>query len=143
MEVSEILGALRDYEAELGDMLGRFTRNRDGLHIDRQDHYRLRILTTELIDILRDHVPGSRQHTVLIMNSYNDGISNFSGSSSYASVEEIRGVVTAVITRVERNKSLFSGQDGLVTWTDERKRLLDAIDRIIERFHLVAKQTSQ
>jgi hypothetical protein len=79
----EILAALREYHSELGALLGRFTRTRDGIHIASQDNYRLRAIVTELIDVLRDHVPGSAQHIDLLANSYNEGVSNWLRSSSY------------------------------------------------------------
>ena len=77
------------------------------MYIASQDNFRLRTIKTELLDLLRDHVPGSEQHIRLIVRSYNAGIANFYNSSSYASVEAIRSDVAAVITRIERNKSLF------------------------------------
>ena len=106
MTPDDVLAALKAYYLELREILDRFTSDSRGIHIERQDNYRLRTIVTELIDLLRDHVPGSGQHIQLIANSYNEGI-GFYQSSSYSSVEEIRGVVAAVITRVERNKSLF------------------------------------
>lgn len=140
MTPDEILTALRSYESELGEILGRFTRNRDGIHIAQPDNYRLRTIVTELIDLLHDHVPGSGQHIRLVANSYNEGVGNMYRSSSYASVEEVRGVVSAVITRIERNKSLFASAPGPVSISDDEKTLLDALDRTVLRFHAVAVQ---
>lgn len=137
MTPDEIIKALKDYESELEGMLARFTRNRDGIHIASQDNYRLRGVVTEVIDLLKDHVPGSEQHVRLIANSYNEGISNFLSSSSYASVEEIRTAVGAVITRIERSPGLFTAA---VAAGPEEGKLLDALDRIVRRFHAVAVQ---
>lgn len=140
MTPDDILTALKNYETEVGQILSRFTRNHDGIHIALPDNYRLRTIVTELIDLLRDHVPGSAQHIRLIANSYNDGVSNMYRTSSYASVEEVRGVISAVVTRIERNKSLFAEPTGPVSVTDSARILLDAIDRIVLRFHAVAVQ---
>lgn len=123
MTPDEILAALASYNVELGEILRRFTRDRDGFHIASHDNYRLRTIATELIDLLRDHVPGSGQHIGLIADSYNDGVSNFFHSSSYASVEEIRGVVTAVSTRIERNKSLFAESNGPIAAGPDQREL--------------------
>ncbi|MBB3014029.1 hypothetical protein [Cupriavidus alkaliphilus] len=139
MSPDDILSALKSYQSELSEILGRFTRNRDGIYIDRQDNFRFRAIVTETIDLLRDHVPGSALHIRQLVNSYNEGSSNWTNSSSYASVEEIRSVIGASITRIERNKSLLSAT-GLVTIGESEGKLLDALDRIILRFHAVAVQ---
>lgn len=140
MTPDEILTALNGYHAELGAILGRFTRNRDGIHIDRQDNYRLRSIVTEVVDLLRDHVPGSAQHIQMLANSYNEGFSNWLHSSSYASAEEIRGAIGAVITRIERNKGLFAAAMAPIDAGPNESKLLDALDRIVLRFHAVAVQ---
>ncbi len=140
MTPDSILEALNAYAAELAGVLQRFTRDRSGIHIDRQDNYRLRTIVTEAIDLLRDHVPGSAQHIRMIANSYNEGMSNMYHSASYACVEEIRGVVAAVITRIERNKSLFTEAVGMVSPGENGQRLLDELDQTILRFHAVAVQ---
>jgi hypothetical protein len=140
MKPDQIIEALGEHRDELGAILGRFTRNRDGIHINQDDNYRLRGLVTELIDLLKDHVPGSGQHISLIANSYNEGISNWLNSSSYASVEEIRSVVGAVITRIERNPALFEAAPGPINTNPDEGVLLDSLDRIVRRFHGVAVQ---
>ncbi|WP_241117094.1 hypothetical protein [Achromobacter xylosoxidans] len=140
MSPDAILEALEAYNTELSDVLGRFSRTRNGWHIDAQDNYRLRTIVTELLDLLRDHIPGSVQHMDLIASSYNEGVSNMFGSASYACVEEIRAVVQAVITRILRNKGLFDNAAGPVSMDTDLKRLLDELDRIMLRFHAVAQQ---
>lgn len=140
MTPESILEALNAYATELAGILHRFTRDRNGIHIDSQDNYRLRTIVTEVIDLLRDHVPGSRQHISMIANSYNDGMSNMYRSASYACVEEIRGAVAAVITRIDRNKNLFVEAVGPVSASKIGQRLLDELDQTILRFHAVAVQ---
>lgn len=140
MKASEVLVALEQYNVELAAILGRFTRTRERISIDSQDNYRLRTITTELVDLLHDHVPGSAQHIRQIANSYNEGVSNFYNSSSYASVEEISGVVSAVITRIERNPTLFTESRGLIESGHAQHKLLDALDELVLRFHAVAVQ---
>lgn len=140
MQASEVLIALEKYKVELAAINGRFTRTRERISIDSQDNHRLRTITTELVDLLRDHVPGSAQHIRLVEHSYNEGVSNFYNSSSYTSVEELRGIVTAVITRIERNPTLFAEANGLIESRPNQRKLLDALDELVLRFHAVAVQ---
>lgn len=140
MTPDEIIAALNGYHDEVGAMLGRFTRTRDGIHIDSQDNYRLRSLVTEVIDVLHDHVPGSAQHIRMLANAYNEGVSNWLNSSSYASAEQIRGSIGAVITRIERNKGLFDASTAPIEAGPTESKLLDSLDRIVLRFHAVAVQ---
>lgn len=140
MEAKKIITVLQAYEVELDAILSRFTRTRERISIDSQDNFRLRILTTEIIDLLKDHVPGSAQHIRMIANSYNQGYGNFYRSSSYASVQEIRGFVAAVITRIERNPTIFSDSSGPLALHTNDRNLLDALDTLIWRFHAVAVQ---
>ena len=140
MQPEAILAALKEYESELSAILGRFTRTRDRIAIERNDNSRLRTITTELVDLLRDHVPGSAQHIRMIANSYNEGVSNFYQSSSFASVEEIRGMVSAVVTRIERNPALFAESVNPVGTGPDQRKLLEAIDQIVLRFHAVVIQ---
>lgn len=138
-----ILEALNEYASELAGVLQRFTRGRVGTHIDQEDNYRLRTIVTEMIDLLRDHVPGSALHIRMITNSYEEGISNMYRLASKACVKEIRGVVEAVITRIDRNKSLFTQAEGTVAPGENSQRLLDELDQTIIRFHAVAVQLRQ
>jgi hypothetical protein len=140
MLVKEITTLLREYEKELSAILGRFTKTRDRIAIDMQDNYRLRALTTELIDLLQDHVPGSAQHIHQIVTCYNAGYGDFYQSSSYASVEEISGIVGAVIKRIERNPTLFAKAPVHTEGKPDEGKLLDALNTIILRFHAVASQ---
>lgn len=140
MAPEEIINALTTYLAELGDILARFSHTRTGVHIERQDNYRFRTIVTELLDLLRDHVPGSRQHIQLVSSAYNEGVSNIYRTASYASVEEIRSTVSAVLTRIERNKNLFVGASGPVSIAESERKLVDALDQLILRFHAVAVQ---
>lgn len=139
MRPEEIVDALRSYETELKAILSRFKHTPKSVSIDSDDNYRLRALVTEFIDLLSDHVPGSASHIRKATNYYNQGIANFIHSSSYASVKEILGVVSAVITRIERNPALFTAT-GPIDASLGEKKLLDALDQIILRFHAVAVQ---
>lgn len=140
MTPDEIISVLKGYEAELRAILARFTRNREGIHIESQDNFRMRDLTIEVIDLLRDHVMGSSQHIRLVENSYDEGVSNFLHSSSYASVEEILSVVLAVITRIERNKPFFVQSTAPLSSGSDQRMLFDGLDQLVLRFHAVVVQ---
>lgn len=140
MEPQAVLDSLQKYKAEVEAILARFSHTRDRIAIDQEDNYRFRTIVTELIDLLRDHVPGSASHIRMIANYYNQGIANFYESSSYASVKEIIGSISAVITRIERNPGLFAQATGPIETSLDERRLLDALDQIVLRFHAVAVQ---
>lgn len=140
MERVAILEALNNYRGDAEAILSRFTRTRDRIAIDQEDNYRLRMIVTELADLLRDHVPGSAAHVHMILNYYNQGVSNFYNSSSYASVKEVIGAISAVITRIERNPGLFAQSAGPIDTSLDQRKLLDILDQIVFRFHAVAVQ---
>jgi hypothetical protein len=143
MNKEQIINTLDQYIEELAGILGRFTKTSDALHIDIQDGYRLREIATELVDFIGDHIPNSKHHSNMIANYYNQGITNWLGSSSYASVEQIKGVVNSVKTRIERNPSLLDSIQGKITVDDEEKKRFDGIEIITERFHAVVMQLRQ
>jgi hypothetical protein len=103
----------------------------------------MREIATELVDFINDHIPNSAHHASMVASYYNQGISNWLGSSSYASVEEIRGVVKSLKTRIERNPSLFESVTGEITVGSEEKKRFDGIEVIANRFHAVVMQLRQ
>jgi len=143
MEIEKVISILNDYYDELGQILGRFTKTRDGTHIDQQDSYRMREITTELVDFISDHIPNSKHHSASIANYYNQGISNWLGSSSYSSVEEIRGAVKSLKVRIKRNPSLFESESGEIAIDDEEQFKFNGINTIANRFHAVVMQLRQ
>lgn len=140
MEPSSVLEALNKYRAESEAILSRFTHTRDRIAINQEDNYRFRTIVTELADLLRDHVPGSAAHIRMIVNYYNQGVANFYNSSSYASVKEVIGAISAITTRIERNPSLFAQSTGPIDPSLDQRKLLDALDQIVVKFHAVAVQ---
>jgi len=142
MDKDQVLQTLEKYVEELGGILSRFTKTRDGLHIDIQDGYRFREIATELIDFINDHIPHSTHHASMVANYYNEG-QNWLGSSSYSSVEAVRGVVKSLKTRIERNPSLFESIKGQISVGSEDKKRFDGIEIIANRFHVVVMQLRQ
>lgn len=139
MNVKEILDTLKNYERELEGIIGRFSKSTHGVLIDSDDGYRLREIVAELGDLISDHIPDSGHYSNNIGNSYVEGISNFSGSPSYASVQEIVAVVRALTVRIDRNPSLFVPKKGIDGFEDK----LAGIDIIANRFHAVVMQIRQ
>lgn len=143
MNREQVLQTLDQYAKEIGGILSRFTKTRDSLDISKQDESRMREIATELIDFINDHIPNSTHHASMIANYYNQGISNWLRSSSYASVEEIGGVVKSLKKRIERNPTLFESVAGEITVGDEEKKRFDGIEVIANRFHAVVMQLRQ
>lgn len=140
MEPAAVLEALNKYRVDCETILSRFTHARDRIAINQEDNYRFRTIVTELADLLRDHVPGSAAHIRMIVNYYNQGVANFYSSSSYASVKEVIGAISAVITRIERNPGLFAQSTGPIDASIDQRKLLDVLDQIVLKFHAVAVQ---
>lgn len=106
MDANTIIAELKRYEGELTAILGRFTRTRDGIHIDRGDDPRFRQYARELVDLFNDSL-GRNSYSAQIASEFNQGVSNFVGAPSFKSVENIIAVVRAALTRLERNPELL------------------------------------
>ena len=143
MEVKQVIDILTQYNDELTGVLSRFTRNSNGLYIEHEDNFRIRQIATELVDLITDHIPNSRHHSAAIANYYNQGIANWLNTSSYASVEEIRGVVNSLKIRIERNPELFKNESGEIVVDNDEKFRFNGIDIIANRFHAVVMQLRQ
>jgi hypothetical protein len=61
MQQNEMIATLERYKRELKDILLRFKKDRDGIHIDPKDDARFREIALELRDLFDDaFVDGSR-----------------------------------------------------------------------------------
>lgn len=140
MDSQAILAALHAYQSEAEEILANFTRTRERVVITQDDNHRFRAIVMELVDLLRDHVPGSASHVRMIANYYSQGIGNFYQSSSYASVKEVIGSICAIIKRIERNPALFAQPTGPIDVSLDQQKLLDALDQVVLKFHAVAVQ---
>lgn len=76
----------------------------------------------------------------MVVEHYNYGITNWLHSSSYSSVKEIKGLVISLKTRIKRNPKLFENDEGQIILSDDTKFKFQAINLIINRFHLVTRQ---
>lgn len=106
MDAETIIAELKRYESDLNGILSRFTRTRDGIHIGHGDDPLFRQYVRELIDLFND-VLGRNSYSTQIVAEFTDGVSNFIGSPSVKSVENILSVVRASLTRLVRNPDLL------------------------------------
>ena len=74
-----MIAALEAYEAELGAILARFTKSRDGIYINSDDDFRFREIVLQLRDLFDDEFVNARGHSQPLISYFNDSISNFSG----------------------------------------------------------------
>jgi hypothetical protein len=143
MDRDQALKILNEYVEELGGILSRFTKTSDGLYIDIQDGHRMREIATQLMDFINDHIPNSTHYSSMVSTYYNEGINNWLNSSSYASVEDIRGLVRSLITRIDRNPSFFDSRPSKIFDASDGKKKYDGIEVITNRFHAVVMQLRQ
>ena len=109
MENSSFVDSLSEYKNLFHNILSRFKRTSDGIHIQMDDDPVYRQCVIELNDLFNDAL-GNNQYSNLIVNYYQDGISNFYQRPSYKSVENIIGVLGAAITRFKRNPQLLENR---------------------------------
>ncbi len=137
MDIETVKKTLKQYVSELDSIVSRFTKNRNGIHINRDDDYRMREIATELYDFINDHIPRSVRHAKRVVEYYSQG-TYYSGTCSFNGVKNIQGVIKSLITRIERNADLFSEVDEVIA--GDIKRKIGSIDLIVGRFHLVVRQ---
>lgn len=139
MTQDEFVNTLERYSAELTIMLGRYTKSHSGMYMAQGDEGRFREIGVELIDLFRDELVDGLHHAKIAADYFNESTRNYIGSPSYRGVENVRGVVSAVLARVKRSPAcLRSAQVTAGTATASER--VEALYRIGERFHLVAKQ---
>jgi hypothetical protein len=121
MDVEAALDFLRKYESELDGILSRFSRTRDGIHIAHDDSPRFEQMVVEIRDFY-DDVLGANSYSSMTVSAFNEGVSNFTGSPSFNSVQRVKGIASSVITRLERNPELLNESNtrsALATVTQE------------------------
>ena len=110
MTPDRALERLHAYEQELHGIRSRFRHTRDSVHIADGDDGRLQQMVIELRDLFNDLL-GKNSYSSMVVTAYNEGVSNFFNSPSFNSVEKIRGVVSAAITRIRENPSILTVSD--------------------------------
>jgi predicted nucleotide-binding protein len=102
-----IVCEVKRYETEFANILSRFSRGRDGIHIGDGDDPLVRQYVRELIDLFSDAL-GRNAYSQQIADEFNYGISNYIGTPSYKSVENILAIVRAALTRFTRDPGLLA-----------------------------------
>ncbi|SPD66647.1 conserved protein of unknown function (plasmid) [Cupriavidus taiwanensis] len=139
MKQDQFIVTLEGYASELNEMLARFKKTREGLYMGDGDEGRFREIALELIDLFKDELVDGLHHARIVANYFNDSTQNYLGSPSYRGVENLRGVVNAVLSRVCRSPAALRDAQAEVGTPSEPQRV-EALYRIGERFHLVARQ---
>jgi len=106
MKPDQFISELESYAEKLSVILMQFTRKPGDYHIQRDDDPIFRAIVFELIDLLNDEL-GINKHAKQINNLYCEGISNFTQSPSFKSIEDINTIVNVVTTRIKRNPGLL------------------------------------
>ena len=106
MTLERALERLAAYESELAAIQSRFRRSRDSIHIGEGDDGRLHRMVLELRDLFQDLL-GQNSYSSMVVSEYNQGVSNFFNSPSFNSVEKIKGIVSAAITRIRENPPIL------------------------------------
>ena len=87
---------------EMGGILSRFKRDRDGVWVADGDQATFTGLVLEASDILSQALGTDNSFRFLLEQARLEGISNFTGSQSYHSVEESIGILRSAATTIRR-----------------------------------------
>jgi hypothetical protein len=138
MQQDEMIAALQRYKRELEDILSRFKRDRDGIHIQPNDDARFREMALELRDLFDDAFVDGRRHSQPLLVYFNESISNFTNSPSYRGVENVKGVVTSALARVQRNPLVLknAAMEARANGTKDPEFVVT----LAERLHTVVRQ---
>lgn len=139
MTQDEFILTLEKYSEELSGILSRFVKTRESLSIAQDDHRRFSEIGVELIDLFRDELIDGLHHARITADYFNDATRNYYGTPSFRGVENVRSVVNAVLTRVRRSAACLKSAQTSRGATSAPERV-EALFRIGDRFHLVAKQ---
>ncbi|MFZ0372213.1 MAG: hypothetical protein WBE25_07650 [Xanthobacteraceae bacterium] len=138
MQQNQIIVTLERYKRELDEILSRFNKDRDGIHNRPNDDARFREIALELRDLFDDTFVDGRRHSEPLTAYFNDSISNYIGSPSYQGVENVRGVVTAALARVQRNSLALknAAMEARARGTKDP----ESVVTLAERLHTVVRQ---
>jgi hypothetical protein len=87
MKRDEIITVLEAYASDLEGILSRFRKDSSGIHIQSDDEVRFREMVLELMDLFADEFVDARSHAQPLAAYFNDSISNYMNSPSYAGVQ--------------------------------------------------------
>lgn len=129
MNIKKAIEFLQQYKTELEGILGRFTRSSDALTMALEDDSRFHQMVLELRDFY-DDILGENTYSSMTVDAYNEGAGNYLRSPSFASVQRVIGIVSSVITRLERNPDLLTKADDLITSTIATQKPLTIPEKV-------------
>ena len=138
MNTDELLAELNRCSNELGQILSRFKRSRDSIHIADGDESRFRQIAFEVGDLVKDEIVDGGSYYSQIRSDYNESISNWLSSPSFAGVQRVKTLVDAVITRVTRNPDIVGKPKQFEIMKGQKTDI--ELRTIAERFYLVVRQ---
>lgn len=139
MTQDQFVQVMEKYSAELGAILGRYTKTRDAMFMAHGDEGRFREIALELMDLFNDEVVDGLHQARTVSAYFQDSTRNYVGSPSYRGVENVRGVVNAALARVKRSPGCLRSAQIASGGTTASERV-EVLYQIGARFHLVAKQ---
>jgi len=129
MDSKEFLRLLNDYKKSFNEILRNFKKDSAGLWIHQDDDPIYRQKVQEVIDLINDTI-GDKTYGINIINQFSDGLSNFYQSPSFKSVENISGIIGALIKRVERNPELLNRNIKIEKVKNKDNKSIDIPDKI-------------
>jgi hypothetical protein len=103
MTSEQIIQELERYRSELARIMDRFDSE---YHICRDDDPKFRTFVLEIHDLFNDCF-GKNQYSPLIIQRFNEGITNYTQSPSFKSIEDIVSIIDSVITRLNRTPDFY------------------------------------
>ena len=110
MEEDQAIKILEGYRTSLAEIESRFTKDRNGIHINIDDITIVKQLVIETRDSLND-LFGDNDYSRMIADSYNDGISNMTGSPSLHCVKDIQAIISSAVTRIKNNPNILNPKE--------------------------------
>jgi hypothetical protein len=98
----------------------------------------LTIRVLQLRDLFDDEFADARSHSDPLLHYFNEGVSNFTESPSYHSVESVKGVVASALVRVKRNPVALK-KDALAAKARGAKDP-EVLTRLADRLHVAIRQ---
>lgn len=104
---------LEEIAVQLRAILERFTRDRSGIHIARDDDRLFKRLTHEAKDIMDESLGPLNSFSHALMMAANRSVQNYLGSPSYAGVSDTLASVEAAVNSIRR-RTAVPRKDGAI-----------------------------
>lgn len=111
MKFEEVISILENYKKEFMEILVNYVDTPSGaltMRYEDESMYKQKII--EIKDFF-DDILGENKYSREIDKTYIIGMNNYISSPSYSSVENVISIISAAITRIERNKNIITKQN--------------------------------